>query len=35
MSAVETMKQVVEKHNLLHIATLDSNGIPVLCEPAG
>ncbi|MBU1344637.1 MAG: pyridoxamine 5'-phosphate oxidase family protein [Proteobacteria bacterium] len=30
MSALETMKQVVETHNLMHVATLDSNGLPCL-----
>jgi len=30
MSAIETMKEVVETHNLLHIATLDFNGLPCL-----
>lgn len=28
MSAKETVKQVIEKHNLMHIASLDSNGVP-------
>lgn len=28
MSVKETFEQVVDGHNLLHIATLDSNGIP-------
>ena len=28
MSAKETIKEVVEGHNLIHIATLDSDGIP-------
>jgi general stress protein 26 len=28
MSVKETFKEVVEGHNLLHIATLDSDGVP-------
>lgn len=28
MSAKETVKQVIEKHNLMHIASLDENGMP-------
>ncbi len=28
MSAKETVKQVIEKHNLVHIASLDSAGVP-------
>jgi len=28
MSVKETFKEVVEAHNLIHIATLDSDGIP-------
>jgi len=30
MSAIETMKEIVETHNLVHIATLDSKGLPCL-----
>ena len=28
MSAKETLKEVIEGHNLIHIATLDSAGVP-------
>ncbi len=28
MNAKETVKQVIEKHNLVHIASLDSEGVP-------
>lgn len=28
MSALETMKEVLNTHNLLHIATMDENGMP-------
>lgn len=30
MSAKETMKQIIDTHNLLHLATLDSNSLPSL-----
>jgi general stress protein 26 len=30
MSAQETMKQIVDTHNLLHLATIDSKGLPCL-----
>lgn len=30
MSVKETMKEVIEDHNLMHIATIDSNGVPCL-----
>lgn len=28
MSAKETMPEVIKSHNLVHIATIDSNGFP-------
>ena len=30
MSAKETMLEVIQSHNLVHIATIDSNGLPCL-----
>jgi nitroimidazol reductase NimA-like FMN-containing flavoprotein (pyridoxamine 5'-phosphate oxidase superfamily) len=30
MSAKETMIEVIKSHNLVHIATIDSNGLPCL-----
>ena len=28
MSSKETVKQVIEKHNLVHLASIDNNGVP-------